>query len=561
MNTLRHTVESFLYPHLEYFTELVYREGEDARFMGIPVLDDSAKFVHGALVNAAAILYAHYSRKGDTRAHAVLQRLIYFMRLATSDVCKTWGKLAILRALNTLSSVDALDAIPDDLIKVLREKTDYSDFFDKSTMALRGMATNYLQVAMACAGYREKLGWENDGTAGKIASVLEGVLVKSDLGWMDDEIPFGRFDRYTIILASEFADTAKDTGIELPETVKRNLRDALDAVLFMKNKDGDGILYGRSVACHADAVSLEVIASAFAAGLVDESERKDALAYSFAALKKITSFWYDRGRRSFNIWWDGRSTNDYRAEDRVLEVNLDMAAHLYTTLKNFERAGIADEVIDPDIALSEKWAAHEVAFKRNKEDKKSLFIIRRNGLMMQIPFVGLGEEYGRRAAYYPFPAIARVIEINPMSELAFMVPEYMDKDGNKYRPVQYFDSLELTDTDGVITIRAGGFLSLANGNIPSKSNIRFSSLYEIAEDTVSVRFSLESDQLSAEMITGKLCEDAVITVYGFDSTNIFPSDVGRVPAINGYLSDLKRHCASSSRELEYTIKLPRRKIR
>ena len=80
--TIRERIEAFIYPFLEEYTAMVYRDGEDTTFHGIRLLDDDIKFTHGALVNAGATLYAHYIEIGDSRAPEVLKRLHYFIKIA-----------------------------------------------------------------------------------------------------------------------------------------------------------------------------------------------------------------------------------------------------------------------------------------------------------------------------------------------------------------------------------------------------------------------------------------------------------------------------------------------
>ena len=78
-NTVREKIENFVFPHLEYFTGMVYEGGEDTVFRGVRLLDDKERFTHGALVNAACHLYAHYVRTGDVRRSAAFERLLYFI--------------------------------------------------------------------------------------------------------------------------------------------------------------------------------------------------------------------------------------------------------------------------------------------------------------------------------------------------------------------------------------------------------------------------------------------------------------------------------------------------
>ena len=538
MSSCREVIEEFLYPHLERFTDMVYQGGEDTEFMGIRVMDDDSRFTHGALVCGACILFAHYRRTNDPRADIARERLCKFIEIAASGVCKTWGKLGILRGFNLLSERGLISEIPTELVDAIKEKTDYSDFFDKDTMTLRNMATNYLQVAMACAGYRERLGWENDGVSAKISEMLVGVLQKSADGWMDDEIPYGRYDRYSFILTSEFADTVADIGLSLPETVRKNLSLSAENMLFMANGRGDCILYGRSVACHGDAVGEEVLASALAHGLIGEGEKALALSYIHAVLEKIVGFWYDSEKASFNIWFDGRSTNIYRSVARVLEVNIDMSIHLFTTLKNLERAGVADKNVDVVIPRPTSWEARKVTFSKDEKSERSVVVLRRGDRIMFIPFVGLGSFWGRRVAYYPFPVMAGVIEASPTAQYPFMIPEYIDADGNMYRPCQYFSEVSFECENDTVTVIADGYLSLFDGNTPKMTSIPFRHTVKIEGDRIEMMTECDGKFDFARTFFGACDEGVKIEPIGYENikNNAPSSDTDGIhKSIGGFL--------------------------
>ena len=242
MSTIQELIEGFLYPHLEKYTACVYKYGEDTVIKGIRVLDDPSKFTHGALVKATAMLYTHYEKNGDPRADEALKRLNDAIRLASGTVCKTWGKLGVLRGINLLYENHLLHKVDKNLIEQVKVRTEYDDFLDKESLTLKGMANNYYQVAMACAGYRERFGWENDGIAERIKEKFTKIIIEdSPQGWMDDEPPYGRFDRYSLILSSEFYDTATDISLEAPKEIIDNLRSAANVALFMANDRGDGV--------------------------------------------------------------------------------------------------------------------------------------------------------------------------------------------------------------------------------------------------------------------------------------------------------------------------------
>lgn len=554
MATVRATIEEFIYPHLEYFTKMVYEGGMDTEFMGIRVMDDDSRFTHGALVNGACILYAHYCEVGDPREDEARERLLKFIRIAASGACKTWGKLGILRGFNTLFDAGLLDNIPEELVELIKVKTEYDDFFDKENMKLRGMATNYLQVAMACAGFRERLGWENDGYAAKISEILLGILKNGAVdGWMDDELPHGRFDRYSLILTSEYADTMNAIGLPVPESVLCNLKRSAEEFLFAANRSGDGVIYGRSVACHGDATGAECISSALACGLIDEERIAEAIAYSHAVIKKITEFWYDSRRRSFNIWFDGRSTNYYRSIARVLEVNIDMAIHLFSTLANFKRAALADTEVGEVLRRPKKWEAREIKFVDYADNAKSLVMLRRGDVLINLPFVGHGKAWIKRASYYAFPAVHRLIEASPIAEYPFMIPEYTDKDGNIFRVCQYFDAVEVTSSEDGAKIRATGNLAKISCDIPEMSDYRFEITFEIENTSIKMRCKAYGELFVVSTVLGANDPRVKITAVGYEKSEKFH---GVCDAIHSRLLWLERYEGKNTELVGYDIELP-----
>ena len=554
--TLRNTIEGFVYAHLEYFTSMVYEHGEDTVFKGIKVLDDKEKFTQGALVNAASLLYAYYVRTNNDKSEDVLKRLHFFIKLAASTKCKTWGKIGILRGFNILFENGLLDKVDPEYIELVKEKTDYDDFFDKDKLETRSMATNYIHVAMACAGYREKFGWENDGYADKIKDKLSGIIFEgNDHGWMDDGIPYGRFDRYSLILTSEFFDTAADTNLDIPKQILDNLSLMADISLFMANRNGDGILFGRSVPAHGDATCAEALASALAAKLVKKEDIPTALAYIMQTSKKMINFWYEADSKSFNMWWDGRTTNYYRGIGRILEVNLDLANHLCTILKNLERAELADtEISIENIYSPEEWRILPVVFSKDENGVKECIFMRKGDLLISLTFTGHGNGWGKRSAYYAFPVISQITEASPIAELPFFIPEYTDPNGKKLHPCQYFKSVDVTETNGKTLISVKGNLSYVETNLPQKSDYDFDAIYVLSGGVISAEFKTAFTFPNAEMITGKVSDMCHISAYGFDTSKKI--DTENRPDFDGVhrkIFDANLHTVSNANVLGYSI--------
>ena len=555
-NTIKSVIESFVYPHLEYFTDMVYKQRDDTVFRGVRVLDDKEKFTQGALVNGASLLYTYYAKTKDERQAEVLARLHCFIDLAASTQCKTWGKLGILRGYNALYENGLSDKIKADYLELIKDKTNYEDFFDKATIDVPGMATNYMHVAMACAGYREKFGWENESYAKRIKDKLTSIISGSnELGWMDDEIPYGRYDRYSLVLSSEFFDTAADIDLTVPDEILKNLKDAAEISLFLANKQGDGILYGRSVPAHGDATGAEILASALAAGLVESQSIPLALAYIMQVVKKLIEVWYESDNRTFNMWWGGRSTNHYRGIGRILEVNLDLANHLCTILKNLERAGLADTEVSIDsIHEPTEWNMLKVTFSEHEENVKKCIFLRRGNLLVSLPFTGLGRNWGLRSAYYPFPVISRIIEASPIAKFPFFVPEYTDKKGGKFRPCQHFTSVKAECDNDCARVSINGYLSSAESNTPERSDYPFSAVYNICAGKASAVFSTSEELTSAEMVIGKISDLASITTRGFDSDKYTDTtDNKDFDGVHSRIYDVRICTASQTKSLGYEI--------
>lgn len=556
MATLREKIEGFIYPFFERFTDMCYKGGEDTEFMGIRLLDDDIKFTHGALVNAAATLYAYYVKVGDARADEVLVRLHYFIKIASGATCKTWGKIAILRAYCTLDDAGLVGRIKPEYTETVKEKTNYEDFFDKEKLDVRGMATNYMQVALACAGMRERLGWENDGYAKRIMEKLSSILKNAaNDGWLDDEIPYGRFDRYSMVLASEFADTSRIVGLEVPDFIKKNIRRCADAMLFMANGKGNGVCYGRSVSIHGDSTAAEILSSAASEGLLSDDEKKRALIYLMAIYEKKLSFWYDGEKGCFNMWWGGRGQDEYRPIDRLLETNLDAANHMYMQLKNFEVGGLADVECEGEIDEPTDWESHIIRFKSTDTDERATVILKRGDKLVMLPFVAFGCHFGNHSEYYPLPFFAGgILEAPPRAEFPFFVPEYTDEDGKKYRPVQYFDKVDYKADGGVVTVIAEGDLGIVDKKVSHRSDIRFVLKYEFVDNKIKCTINVGRNMLSATMLTSERSDAISVSALGFDGfENVKTGGELQYCGVHGEIQNVKIHSVNSPRDLGYEI--------
>ncbi len=556
MSTIRQLIDGFVWEHLEYFTAMVEQGGEDTVFEGVRVLDEPEKFVQGTLVHAAARLFLHYKAIGDeTRAAVALRRLQLFLPYVCTSVCKTWGKFAVLRALSALHDAGCLSVIDEDTLSVLKQKTQYIDFIDKERCDVIGYPSNYLHVGMACAGLREKLGWDTDAYSDKLRDKLFSVMTEGACdGWMDEQPPFGRFDRYSIIVTSELSDTLGLLGRALPAFAADNLALAAKLCLFCANDRGDGINYGRSLSCHGDCGTVEIISSALARGLVPPSQHATAVVYTVRVIEKTLSYWYDKARRSFNIWWDGRATNGYRGVKRVLEVNLDMAFHLIYLLENIEKAGLAD--VEPNAAAMPApacWTTYEVLFRDTPHNLAKTVTLRRGDTLAMLPMIGLGNHCGH-AAYQPYPAISELLEGAPEGELPYLIPQYTLEDGTLCRPTQFYDSIEtVSDGDTVIVTARGTMATFVRP--PQRAVGHFTATYRFEGATITASFAVDAPVGRIAMMVGTHHDTDDIQAVGFDAQTPLATDAVDFRTPHGAITQAALHTKCGNGVVGYVVAL------
>lgn len=547
MSTIKNSIEGFLYPFIERYTEKLAKDGEDTVIEGIRVLDEESAFTHGALIHATAILYIHYIKKQDPKAQIVLEKLNRFIDIVSrKKSVQTWGKLAILRALNKLKKANLLDNIDQKSLNRLNELTDYDDFLDKEAIELLGYPTNYFQVALACAAYREALGFDHGTLSDRIEERFISLSFPTADAFMDDELGYGRYDRYTLVLSSEISDLYRDLNRPLPEPVLQNLAICAKHSLFMANIVGDGFNYGRSLSVHGDLAPAEILASALSRGAVKESDKTVAIAYIFAVLQKLLYFWFNSSKDSFDIWWNGRTTNDYRQIHRLLEVNMDMVSHIYALFDNIVAAGLENESISALLPYPETWEYDKISFNSTF----SSYTLRYKDFLCMLPFIGT-RKLALVAAYNPFPAICGFTEGSPTSTLPFLIPEYTSSDGKKYRPAHFTKRTEEHKNGTALTITAYGNLMRIDDSF-GESDIEYRQDVTFVGKEITVEFEVFSDMQSAEMFTAENGERMKILVGGFkESTRVKVLDNDDFKTPHGSYTVAHMHYSQTPKKLGY----------
>lgn len=585
MPTVRELLDSFNISHLEYCVDIVDKGGPTAEYQGIKIFEEQKELTQGTVVNAAVSLYIHYTKTGNKKAENALKLIYDFFDNIRNEKCETWGKIAILHCFVNLKKAGLIDNINEDYISLAKEKTDYSDFFLKDQMKLKPQyATNYLEVAMSCAGFREFLGWEDEGYCSKICEMFVDMLKsKSQLGWMDEEVGIGRYDRYSFIVSADMSDNFHLMGRETPEFILQCLKRSANEVLFMANRLGDGINYGRSLSFYGDTANAKILATALANGLLKEEDYDKAVGYCINIIKKVLDFWFDKERRSLNIWWDGRNTDRYRNDGRILEANINMVSQLTSILDNLKRAGLDDYLPKTEITNPESWESRIVKFEDKENRKFQTAILRKNDYTVMLPFIGAGMWY-YRTSYMPFPMINRVVEAAPEGQYPFLIPQITDKNDKILRPVDYFKNIKTETAQDFVKITVNGNLGEWGVAGTNETNIPFSAVYIFEGNTISVTFDIDYDKefKSFQMLIGthKGYEN-IFEVFGFDKEEEVDTSIGWKPTENsdgfgryakedltktydtyafatphGFIEKAKMYSAESVKKVGYKILLP-----
>lgn len=565
METARSIINAHVFESIEFYSSYIFQNGENAEYLGVKLLDEPEKFVKGALINCAARLFLHYNATADKRDAEAWERLIFSIRLLKDDTLKTWGKLNALRGAYALQKEGFLSSLPDDCLELLIKNTKYDDFYDaKRTVLLGNYPSNYYQVAMACAGLREMLGWENYGESNVIREKLLSIMSNySSGGWMDEQPPYGRFDRYSIIVSSELIDTLDLIEKEIPDFALQSLKNAAELAVSCANPHGDGIIYGRSLSVHGDCAYLEIIASALRHGVIAPSDIKLATLYCGSILRHTFDFWYDAERNTYDLWFNGRTTNKYRQVKRLLEVNLDMAIHMLNTLDNLDAAGYADEPIDEEFPRSSHSFSRPVKtiFKSIQNEERVLYSFVRNGALYQLPLIGAGK-LSLNAAYLPFPTTPVLLEAPPETHCPFLVPYFTSEANYSLIPAGFYTETgeRKINENGIsgIEITAKGYMgrfSDENADV-DQSDIQFTTIYTLVDDRIRIKYKAETDdKLLCKCVYASSENGCKISFNGVTPDPIDVSNEAEYFTPHGKSKYLYEYSANTN-DLEISIILP-----
>lgn len=403
---LRTVVDREIRPTLDTLIDRLVRDGRGLTIDGTRAFNGGDKFLPGKIAIAVSHLIADAPAGSAERARRV-RDFRTLADLTVDDANETWGVYYYLAALVKLQRAGVLDdAVAPATLAKLRTQLDWRTFVRVPQYTLINLPTNYYGVAFSVARLRFLLGWEDAAGSDTLLArtVAHYQQYSGAYGFSDETDGEGRFDRYSILLIGEICQRFIETGLEVPEQLRRWLRGSVDVLLTRLTPTGEGLDFGRSIGPYGETAYLEVLSAAATLGILTPEERDMAYTFSVRVAERYARFWYDRGMGSVNLWEKGRGTDGYRGKHRILGENLSLVHQLLYTTREWDALGYTRTPPRADFArwLAARPAATLTWYARGTYDRALLTV--RDGLrVFSLPVINGGAGQHANAPYYPLP--------------------------------------------------------------------------------------------------------------------------------------------------------------
>lgn len=489
---IKEAMEKQIYPFMKELFWRIAKEKDTFHMDGVWVYNEKAQFVGGKAIHLCS--YVVTELLNGVEKEEGIHALKAIISMCANLPMQTWGIFNALKGLYRLEQKGLRDVVmKHEVWEKLRDVLDWRTFVDiKNNLALKGYPTNYYGVAFGIARYRELLGWENGEYAKKLLErLMEHIDAYSgEYEFMDETPGDGRFDRYSILVPAEIANTVLDTGMDLPDKIVSMLKKSTAICLFMANRDGYGFSYGRSTGAYGDTGVLEVLTAAHRVNtIMDEEEKRLAYAYCVAIIHRFGSFWIDQDMQSVNMWEKGRKTDDYRNKNRILSENLSLCMQLIE----------ADEWKSPcngEGEMEQIWQKREnqpllglmVPFAKG-EDERALVIVRDGRRIWTLPFISGGREYFEKSPYLPIPYSQFAITGVPGETYPYMIPQVVLENGTKLMPIVYFKNLQIQQEQNqlIVTGKQNALCVVGEGEMHPYKDISCEFVYTFGNGKVERR--------------------------------------------------------------------------
>ncbi len=454
------TVTTRLMPQVEALVEQLLRDGKATKIDGVAVFGGGDKFLPGKI----AATMAHRIVALDANDPRLDQRLREFADMAELTLAndnESWGLYYYINALHDLHARGLLDrAVRPATLATLKQKLDWRRFV-RPDLSLINLPNNYYGVAFSIARFRHLLGWE-DASAGDqlLARMIDHYRKYSgEYGFADETEGKGRFDRYSVLLIGEIAHRLLETGMTPSDEVKAWLRKSVDLLLPRFNLHGEGFEYGRSIGTYGDTAFLEVLTAAALLKVMTPVEERMAYAFSSRVTARYMDFWIDPVSGSVDMWgrtnWgQGRRTDVYRGEARILGENFSLARqHIYTNAI-WNRLGYRGQAPDPGFArwLTTLPRSTMTWFARGVHDR-GLVTIRDGKRMISLPIINGAEGQHMNNPYFPIPFSPGMLAGSADATFPQLLPRITLANGDVLMPLAFFKDVRVTRRGAVTEVR------------------------------------------------------------------------------------------------------------
>ena len=456
MNTFDDIIQFKTYPHLKYLCNRIYDDGDRMYLDGEKCFSKEEKFLPGTVISS--FCYILTSCKKETDEYNIWLTKTKEMIVRNMDLgMDTFGILEFLSGLYELKCENIYDEIIDSTIQnKLKNNLHWNKFVNRKSLKLRnGLPTNYYGVAFRVALLREELGFENKGYSDKFLNILLDHIKRysGEFLYMDETSGEGRYDKYTVTISSELCEALILVGKKPPKILYDLMKRSTDILLQLADEKGYGFTYGRSIGSHATGAVLENLPIAINMGIVDDS--KFAYSYAIYTGKHMVDFWYNKDRKVFNIWDDGKKTDGYRGKHRVLEVNLDLSLKMIRANKFLQKSKwntLEPYTNEEYRKILENIPKFKVFQFEKKTYERALAIYRSSKAIFSLPIISGGKKHFNNTAYLPIPFAVDFMMGSPDETHGVLVPEITLKDGKRLMPICYSKNISYKEVDNTYEI-------------------------------------------------------------------------------------------------------------
>lgn len=450
--SINQTVQTQIYPQLDYFFEKLNAEKGLVEIDGVPAFKSNDKFLPGKIAIGLGHLLLNIPRD-SAKFPIVVKGYRDIADLTVNMENNTWGIYYYLSILYKLKQANLLDqALSPETLVILRRELDWRKFVTQPDLKLINLPTNYYVVAFSIARLRMLLGWEDERGSDLLLEKTLGhyATYSGDFGFSDETDGHGRFDRYSILLIAEICQRFTETGMTVTPELKALLRKATVVALNLANTEGEGFNFGRSIGAYGDTAMLEILSISAYLDVLSAEEKEYAYAYSTRIVSRYMNFWYNPRMKSVDLWGQGRRTDAYRGKHRILGENFSLLHQIISANHLWNKIGFENRMPRQKLQpwLDKTQPSFSLTRFARAEYDRALAIFRDKKINFSLLMVNGGPEQHANSPYYPLPFSPGIIA--GVADSGYQHPQLLPK---------------LTLTDGTELIGTAFFKQIDNKRI------------------------------------------------------------------------------------------------